>query len=49
MKKATMAIILSTIIIVSFTSLHAFCADSATDAHGPAPNSGDGDPNGSGF
>jgi len=49
LKKATMVIILSTIIIVSFTCMHAFCADAATDAYGPAPSSGDGISEGSGY
>lgn len=49
MKKATLTILLSTILIVSVTCMHAFGANDVTDAHGPAPNSGDGDPDGSGF
>ena len=49
MKKATLAILLSTILLVSVTCVHAYCADAANDAHGPAPSSGDCDPDGSGF
>ena len=49
MKKATLVILLSTILLVSVTCMHAFCANAATDAHGPAPSSGDGDPDGSGY
>ena len=29
--------------------MHAFCANEITYAHGPAPNSGDGVPDGSGY
>ena len=29
--------------------MHAFCENEATDAHGPAPNSGDGVSDGSGY
>ena len=49
MKKARLVILLSTILLVSVVCVHAFCADAETDAHGPAPYSGDGDPDGSGF
>jgi len=49
LKKARLVILLSTILLVSVMCVHAFCADAETDAHGPAPYSGDGDPDGSGF
>ena len=44
-----MAILLSTILIVSVTCVYAFGINDATDAHGPAPNSGDCVPDGSGY
>jgi hypothetical protein len=49
MKKSTLVILLSTTLITSVIFLGAFCMDTADDAHGPAPNSGDGYPDGSGF
>lgn len=49
MKKATIVTLLATILIVSATCMHVLGADTETDPHGPAPYSGDGNPDGSGF
>ena len=52
MKKTTLVILLSTIILLSFTvSMVLSVSGNATDNKGvgPAPNSGDGIPDGSGF
>ena len=52
LKKSTLVILLSTILVVSLTSVYAFCADADAEtpvSHGPAPNSGDGVPDGSGY
>ena len=49
MKKSTLAILLTTILIVSVTCVYALCADVDNEAHGPAPSSGDGEPEGSEF
>lgn len=46
MKKVAI-ILLSTILILSVTCAYASCAN--TDSQGPAPNSGDGIPDGSGY
>ena len=47
MKKARLAILLSTILIVSLTGAYAFCANVDTPvAPGPAPDSGDSIPDG---
>ena len=46
LKKARLAILLSTILVVSLTSVYAFCADADAESPGPAPYSGDGDPSG---
>ena len=49
MKKTKLAILLSTILIISVTCFHAFCESPDAISPGPAPNSGDGEPDGSGF
>jgi hypothetical protein len=49
LKKAKLAILLSTILILSIISMHVFFAGAETEAHGPAPNSGDCIPDGSGY
>lgn len=49
MKKSTITILLSTILLTSLMLTHAFCANTDPTAAGPAPNAGDGDPDGSGF
>ena len=49
MKKARLAILLSTILVVSLTCVFAFCADEDAIPHGPAPSSGDGESEGPEF
>ena len=49
LKKARLAILLSTILVVSLTCVYAFCADADAESPGPAPNSGDCVPDGSGY
>jgi hypothetical protein len=49
MKKARLTTLLSFILIVGLMFMYAFCAGSAKEEHGPAPNSGDGIPDGSGY
>ena len=49
LKKAKLAILLSTILIASVIGMHVLYASAATEAPGPAPNSGDCIPDGSGF
>jgi hypothetical protein len=49
LKKARLAIILTIIIIVSFTCMYALGGDPESVSYGPASNSGDGIPDGSGF
>ena len=49
LKKTTLAILLSTILIVSVTCVHALCANEVNEAHGPAPSSGDGESEGPEF
>jgi len=52
MKKATLVILLSTILVVSLTAsvvLSEPVANAGADAPGPAPNSGDCIPDGSGL
>ena len=49
MKKKTLVILLTTILIVSVTCVHALCANEEKEAHGPAPSHGDGISEGSGF
>jgi hypothetical protein len=52
MKKTTLAILLSTILLLSFTAsmvLSVLGNSTVDNGVGPAPNSGDGIPDGSGF
>ena len=49
LKKARLAILLSTILIISLTCIHALGKNTDPVSPGPAPNSGDGIPDGSGF
>ena len=49
MKKATIAVLLSAVLLVSLTASMALCANTEPNAPGPAPNSGDGVSDGSGF
>ena len=52
MKKSILVILLSTILLVSFTAsmvLNVHGNVTTDNGVGPAPNSGDGDPDGSGF
>jgi hypothetical protein len=49
MKKATLSILLSLIVIVSLVSVFAFCKNMDPTSPGPAPSAGDGVPEGSGF
>ena len=49
MKKASLAILLATLLIISVTSIHALGANAVKEAHGPAPYSGDCEPDGSGY
>ena len=49
LKKARLAILLSTILVVSLTCVYAFCADEDAMPHGPAPSSGDGESEGPEF
>jgi hypothetical protein len=46
LKKARLAITLSTILLVSLACVHAFGAEAAAVSPGPAPDSGDGVPDG---
>lgn len=48
MKKVAL-ILLSTIVILSVTCAYASCANTTVYPYGPAPNSGDGVPDGSGY
>ena len=49
MKKTTITILLSTILLVSLMCTYALCANTDPVSPGPAPNSGDGVSDGSGF
>ena len=49
MKKVTITLLLSTILLVSITCGQAFCINETPEEHGAAPNSHDGYPDGSGF
>jgi hypothetical protein len=46
LKKARLAILLSTILVVSLTCVYVFGAASGAESPGPAPDSGDGVPDG---
>ena len=46
LKKARLAILLSTILVVSLTSMYALGLDAGVESPGPAPYSGDGVPDG---
>jgi len=46
LKKARLAILLSTILVVSLACVYAFGADAGAVSPGPAPDSGDGVPDG---
>ena len=46
LKKAKLALLLSTILIVSLTCVYAFGVEADTLSPGPAPDSGDGIPSG---
>ena len=46
LKKATLVILLSTILVISLTCVYAVCEDAEAEAPGPAPYSGDGIPSG---
>ncbi len=49
LKKARLTILLSTILVVSLTCVYAFGAATGAESLGPAPDSGDRVPDGSGF
>lgn len=49
LKKARLAILLSTILVVSLTCAYAFCAVNTPVSPGPAPASGDSIPDGNQF
>ena len=49
LKKASLAIILSTILLVSLTGVFALCANTDAVSPGPAPDSGDSIPSGNQF
>lgn len=49
MKKVPLTILLAAMLLIAITATHALCANTDPVSTGPAPNSGDGVSDGSGF